>query len=260
MTGYAENAPGRAWSLPPSVLPCAAPSWVMPGTVAENARFLAGRVAEVGLCCFETEASAAMSEEELPAALAALPLRWHLHLPSDLPLDSGSRAAEACLRVWKRTAFLRPWAAVLHLPPDGAAGDAWLHEFLRVWTAAGLPPRLLAAENVRGASPLSRRALVAGLGLSLCLDMGHAMAYGQEDIVDEPDLAARIVLAHWSAPGEGGDGHLALTEWTPAQRGFAGRAVRRLPPQAAHLLEIFRWEGVSRSWPVLRALLESCRT
>lgn len=242
----------------------------MPGSMAENARFLAGKVAEVGLCCFEAAPSAAMSEAELPAGLADLPLTWHVHLPTDLPAASGGDAARAALRVWERAAFLRPRLGVLHLPPpatgpDGPSGETWLRDFLRVWRGAGLDPALLALENVRDASPLAYKDALPGLGTSLCLDMGHAMAYGQEDVLGAEELMARVAVAHWSAPGTPGregepvDRHLPLTAWTPEQRRTADKAARLLPPGATHLVEVFRWDGVSQSWPVLRDVLQGRR-
>ena len=63
----------------------AVPSWVMAGGIADNARFVAGQAAEVGLCFFETQACLAYEPADLPPELAALPLAWHVHLPVDLP-------------------------------------------------------------------------------------------------------------------------------------------------------------------------------
>ncbi|MDO5484253.1 MAG: hypothetical protein Q4F27_05035, partial [Desulfovibrionaceae bacterium] len=73
----------------------AAPSFVLPGTVAENAAFLAGKVDEVALCLFEAQACLAYTAADMPAALADLPLRWHVHLPVDLPWPTTAGKAEA---------------------------------------------------------------------------------------------------------------------------------------------------------------------
>ena len=62
-----------------------APSFVMPANVADNARFLAGRVDEVALCLLEARSCLAYDDEDLPPALADRPLSWHVHLPVDLP-------------------------------------------------------------------------------------------------------------------------------------------------------------------------------
>lgn len=233
----------------------------MRGTVAENAFFLAGKVEEVGLCCLEAEASAHASEAEIPVGLAELPLRWHVHLPLDLPWESGGggEAGRKALAVWKRVEFLQPWLAVLHLPP-ASAGGAWLRDFLRVWRTGGPSSRCLALENVRQASPVRHLREIEDLDLSLCLDMAHLMAYGQEEILRHPALMARVRLVHWSAPGPAEkdgtprDRHRALDEWTPAQRRTAEEGMEKLSADVTHLVEVFHWEGILRSWPVLRDL------
>ena len=52
----------------------AAPSFVLPGNIVENVRFLAGRVEEVALCFFENAACLAYTEQDLPPDLRDLPL------------------------------------------------------------------------------------------------------------------------------------------------------------------------------------------
>lgn len=243
-------------------LPIAAPSWVMPGSMAANAQFLAGKVAEIGLCCFEAGASADMAEDELPQNLARLPLRWHVHLPADIFEDSGADAGRSALQTWARVAFLRPWIGVLHLPGTGG-GAAWLRDFVQVWRDAGQSPQQLALENVRAAAHDDYAHIFDELGVSLCLDIGHAVAYGHT-VSDAPWLH-RVRLAHWSAPGrppQGGDPvdrHLPLTELTPNELLFAGRAAVGLPRGVTHLVEVFHWEGVEQSWPVLRNILAQGR-
>lgn len=266
--------------------PWAVPSWVKPGTVAENARFLAGRVSEIGLCLFEAERSAHMPEIELPRRLTGLPLRWHAHLPSDLPGQrdlapepgearaQGERAAELALAVWRRAAFLQPRFGVLHLPTllernqTGGTGcaAAWLEAFFRVWREAGEQPRDIALENVRGAPFRLFDAPWGADDASLCLDMAHTLAYGQEGDSVRPDILKRVRLVHWSAPGPAGpdgvsrDRHLPLTGLTPVQkdwllRVWARRALPLLPADATHLVEVFDWEGILLSLPELEEIL-----
>lgn len=255
-----------------SLLSIAVPSWVKPGTVADNATFLAGKVAEVGLCCFEWQASATMEEADLPASLATLPLRWHVHLPTDLSVD-GQEAAREALAVWKRVAFLHPRVAVLHLPPfANGAGLTWLRHFMALWRQEGLAPELLAVENVRGASPLDYGPDLWKLGVSFCLDVAHAIAYAQEHLWNGDAFSCqcmqRLRLSHWSAPGDPkpdgapADRHLPLTECTPAQRASLLQAVSQLKPLRRYndsanrtvMIEVFDWENVLRSWPVLQEL------
>lgn len=231
----------------------AAPSFVLPGTVAENARFLAGRVEEVGLCCFETAGCLAYTAADLPPELAELPLRWHVHLPVDLPWgDGGEAAAGAALAVFGRVAYLSPHLAVLHPPADlprDAARKA-LAAFARRWRAGGAPPLLL--ENIRGCQLTGLGlAFLEGEGLGVCLDVGHLLGYAQAELLAS-ELPERARLIHWSAPGPqpGKDRHLPLPALTAGQRAVARGLLRRISPEAVHLLEIFDWPGVkaSRRW------------
>jgi len=58
---------------------------VLPADVGTNCTALARHFPELGLCFFETEACLAYTEADLPEGLRALPVRWHMHLPLDLP-------------------------------------------------------------------------------------------------------------------------------------------------------------------------------
>lgn len=253
----------------------AAPSFVIPAGVAENARFLAGRVNEVGLCLFESDACLRYGPADLPPDLAALPLSWHVHLPVDLPWPAGPgarqadparRAAHTAAAVMARLMTLVPGliprAAVLH-PPEGppARQRLLLADFARHWRNGA---------DMAEFSPVSRQTPlllenvahsdVACLGedflhdhkLGLCLDVGHLLGYAQEKLLHSA-LPAQACLLHWSAPGKG-DQHLPLTALTPAQRRIAWRIMADAPRTATHLVEVFQWEGLAASLPVLAAL------
>lgn len=231
----------------------AAPSFVLPGTVAENARFLSGRVEEVGLCCFETGGCLAYTEADLPPELGELPLGWHLHLPLDLPWEvGGETAAGAALAVFGRVAYLAPHLAVLHPPTDMApdAARTALAAFARRWRAGGGAPLLI--ENIRGCQLTELGGVfLEGEGLGVCLDVGHLLGYAQGELLAS-GLPERARLIHWSAPGPrpGKDPHLPLTALTAGQRAVVLALLRRLSPRAVHLMEVFDWPGVeaSRRW------------
>lgn len=230
----------------------AAPSFVLPGTVAENARFLAGRVEEVGLCCFEAAACLAYTDADLPPELARLPLRWHLHLPVDLPWEAGgAAAADTALAVLDRVAYLGPQLAVLH-PPAGAQGPETaaahaLAAFAARWRRRGAPQLLL--ENIRGCELTGLgAAFLDRHGLGVCLDVGHLLGYAQASLLAS-ELPERARLIHWSAPGDrpGHARHLPLDACTREQRAVAAALLRRFSPEAVHLLEVFHWAGVAAS-------------
>ena len=232
----------------------AAPSCVIPGTVAENARFLAGRVREVGLALFEAHACLRYTVSDVPSALAELPLSWHAHLPLDLPWEAGGGAAAAmALAVLDRVSFLQPRLAVVHAPPGSPDRQALrLQEFARAWGNHSAVPLLL--ENIEACSLLDvpEETLQA---YHICLDVAHMLAYHQTELLHRPDLLSRVRLVHWSAPGAG-DQHLPLKALTPEQKELAREAAALTPPEALHMVEVFHWAGVEASLPVLTTLLE----
>jgi len=236
----------------------AAPSCVIPGTTAQNARFLAGRaegkIQEIALCFFETEACLAYTEHDLPDALAELPFSWHVHLPVDLPWHIGPEASANCaLRLMRKVKALKPRMAVLHAP-DLPARKGLLAAFADLWHARCDLPLLL--ENIDSCALIDLTPLIVDAEFGVCLDLGHMLAYGQRDIVKNPELLSRVQLAHWSAPG-GADRHLPLTRFTKEEKNFARSAAAELPAATVHLLEIFDWCGVEESLPLLQDLIYS---
>jgi len=234
----------------------AAPSCVIPGTAAQNARFLAeradGRIQEIALCFFETEACLAYTEHDLPDALAELPFSWHVHLPVDLPWHIVPEAsANRALRLVRKVEALEPRMAVLHAP-DLPARKGLLAAFAELWHArCGLP---LLLENTDSCDLVDLTPFIVDAEFGVCLDLAHMLAYGQQDIIHIPELLSRVQIAHWSAPG-GADRHLPLTRFTREEQNFARAAAAKLPANTVHLLEIFDWRGVEESLPLLPDLI-----
>ena len=240
----------------------AAPSFVIPAGVAENARFLAGKVDEVGLCLFETRACLNYGPQDLPPDLAALPLRWHAHLPVDLPWPQKSTAtthpartaATLARQILVKAAFLDPRYAVLH-PPKGSPlmQRRLLAGFAHHWKKHCHVPLLLenvAHSDIHGLGP----GFLQDHGLGLCLDVGHLLGYGQKNLLFSA-LPEQATLVHWSAPGDG-DRHLPLTALTAPQMQTATGLMARFANTATHMAEIFNWKGLACSLPVLDALLQ----
>ncbi len=242
------------------------PSFVVPGTVADNVLFLYDKVDEVGLCFFETQSCLAYAEADLPQEGAADTLRFHVHLPLDLswPIPSGnaratSETARTAHAVFQKAAFLHPRCAVLH-PPAGET--AWqqdaLATFASAWYALCDTPLLL--ENTIDAS-------VANLGepflkemrLGFCLDTGHLLTYNQWDILNVP-LLGQTQLVHWSAPGSTlPHRHLPLRALSLEQQRILGKLAKCLPSSCVHMLEIFSWNGIVESIPLLEQILDSSK-
>lgn len=265
----------------------AVPSFVLPGTVADNVRFLAGRVDEVALCFFESRGCLAYGPLDLPTNLlqeiAPHSMRFHLHLPDDLPWpeaapkptaskgSKGSKAnsaggASACagqavdtaLAVFAKAAYLKPWAAVLHAPHGSPALQRpLLMDFAKRWHAAVNVPLLL--ENIDRCDIVALGPnFTQDAGFGVCLDVGHLLGYGQQAL-DASRLPEEAVLIHWSAPGRK-DEHLPLTALT-AQQGLAVlNIMARLPKTAVHVAEVFHWAGAAASLAVLAELATSAAT
>ncbi len=257
--------------------PIAVPSCVLPANVAENAYFLAHKVQEVGLCLFETKACLDYTQEDLPLDLQALPLRWHVHLPVDLPWKqpgakalSGVHAARKALAVFAKAAFLRPRYVVLHPPTfiaDLVVQGQLLKEFLATWHSENSCPVLL--ENIQD-MPLytlpvdifeqaSQRGLEKSLPptFGICLDVGHMLAFGQEAFMEKKNLLEKVRLVHWSAPGDLDD-HKPLSAFTEAEQRVLWELMPLLPAQCTHMIEVFHWQGIEASFPYLQKYLARC--
>lgn len=240
----------------------AAPSFVLPAGVAENARFLAGKVDEVGLCFFEAQSCLNYGPQDLPPDLETLPLRWHVHLPVDLPWPASKStaayparaAARLAHAVLGKAAFLQPRCAVLH-PPQGSpqVQRRLLAGFAHHWKNCCDIPLLL--ENVAHSDiTCLGQGFLQDHGLGLCLDVGHLLGYGQKNLLVST-LPEQATMTHWSAPGDG-DRHLPLTAFTPGQAQTAVALMQRIPATAVHMVEIFNWNRLAASLPVLEALAQ----
>ncbi len=247
----------EAWPERPDFT-ISAPSWVMPGGIAANAAFLAGSVDQCGLCFFETAACLNYSQADLPADLASLPLSWHIHMPLDLPWQDARETAQICASLAAKAAHLDIRYIVIHPPdcrngwPDGCRScRKKLQKFADCWRKLAHGQILL--ENVPWCDvQCLGRDFMDSTGLGLCLDVAHALAYGQKELL-RCWLLSATALVHWSAPGDG-DRHLPLTELAPAQWRLAAQIMARLPATATHMLEIFNWNGIEASLPKLAGI------
>lgn len=254
--------------------PLAAPSWVIPGGVTENAVFLAGRVDEVALCFFELQPCLEYTEQDLSPRLSTLPLSWHVHLPFDLPgMHSGPKgkwadgmsgvgeaAAGAALGLMRKIDFLKPGGAVLHTPAKDippAQSRRILIEFVESWRQAGRLTSELWLENTNDSDLLEFEDIIIEYDLAVCLDIGHVMAYTQNALLQADALLERIRLVHFSLPGEGAalsrhfpfspDPGRSGTGTATGRLDFLPDLLQRLKPGTRLLPEIFSWRGYTDS-------------
>ncbi len=219
----------------------AAPSFVIPAGVAENCRVLDGLVDEISLLFLEAAACLDYGPDDLPPWLAGLSLTCHVHLPLDLDWSQGPEGPlDVCLALAAKAAFLSPRSFVLHPPPD----LGMLPEAAARWKKDGPgAPLLLENTELHGPAALAGPARAGGLGL--CLDLGHAMAYGHEPAAESADFG-QVGMLHLSAPGRG-DEHLPLDQLSPAGREMLRRWLARLSPSAVVTVEVFALDGLVRS-------------
>ncbi len=238
----------------------AAPSFVLSGTVAENCRFLAHRVDSVGLCLFETRACLEYGEDDLPPWLTKLrgrdgAMRYHAHLPLDLPWELGAdAAADLAVALARHIAWLHPEAYVLH--PPATAPE--LREFLLRWQDAGLDTASLCLENIQGNDLAQTLPLTYEFNCGYCLDFGHILAFGQGHLLGDTRFLERARMLHVYAPGApgptgsfGGHKHAPLTrlDREGGETLAAFMAALSLHAQGGGLLvlEIFSWPGIEES-------------
>lgn len=244
----------------------AAPSFVIPGTVAENWRFLAqnrfetaGVTApdEVAVVLFESEGCLAYTEEDLAPDLPGLGLSCHTHLPLDLPWTDGGEAVFRIVRaLLGKVDFLAPRVHVLHPPVHGEPAESrrLLREFLGCWKTEGLDPRTLLVENIRGAGLAELLPVIYEEDAGICFDIGHALAFGQLGLLDMPQAAARIRMIHAYGPDSRGR-HGPLRSLDGSGRAKLREALRHLPEGGTVVLENFRWEDFRQSAEALPSVL-----
>lgn len=249
----------------------AAPSWVISASLAKNCVFLATRVNDVGLLFMESRACLEYGPEDLPPSLAALPLRYHVHLPVDLPMEeSPEEAANICLALLRKTAFLAKeeggrylphLRGVLHPPVEnsslpGKAADL-LESFIHFFEAGGGDASLLFLENIKGNDLLSHFSLMRRHSMSICLDLGHALAYGHEKLLAEGSLPRMLGMLHLNAPGPASSPgtHQALSALDARGRETGASLCHMLAPGRTIMLELFSWPQIEESLPILHSWL-----
>lgn len=183
----------------------AAPSWVIPGTVAENCRYLKGRVDEVGLLFFETASSLAYTEKDLPADLAETGLSFHIHHPLDLPWHEGAdKIAQIMNNLSDKAVHLNPALHILHPPEAGPLADHLLSGLAEKLRETSIDPENVLIENIKENSLENNFDVIQDCGFKICLDLAHMQAYGQQNLLDRVRIWDLVKMLHLNGPGIGG--------------------------------------------------------
>ena len=230
----------------------AAPSFVWPERVGENCRRLKGMVDEVALLFFQTRASLEYDQQDLPPDLTDLGLTYHLHLPLDLPWESGPEEVHRLTRALKaKTQYLSPHGYVLHPPEDAGS----LQEFLRLWSLRSDPARLF-LENIRENDLASHWQLVQRYGCKVCLDLGHLLEHGQERLLELPGLWSHTRMLHAYSPAPGG-GHTSLARLDEHGLSILQNALQNMHSDTVVVLEVFDPEDLHESLDIFRSWFRS---
>lgn len=195
-----------------------APSFIYPADYVPNARRLAPFFDEIELLFFESAGlPPGHTIAELAAIGAAEGTGYNVHLPTDVSIAhpdpaERDRALDALRRACELAAPLRPSAYTLHVPDGPAADpDRWREHaregITRLVATVGHPARI--AVETLDYPPERLGGLIAGLGVSVCLDVGHLLLQGRNPAAVAAQLAPAVTVVHLHAASAGRD-HLAL--------------------------------------------------
>jgi sugar phosphate isomerase/epimerase len=191
----------------PFALAC--PSFVYRAGYADNVRRLAPFVDEIELLFFESRFTDSLPSRRLIRELGRLArdggITYDIHMPTDIDLgheDAGVRrkAVTVLRELVDRCAPLSPTTYTLHLvrDPADAGVERWQDRCaasLETVLEGGIVSRGISVENLdkdfAAAAPV-----IEGLDLSVCMDMGHLMAGGEDVTAFYRRWRSRITIAH----------------------------------------------------------------
>lgn len=213
----------------------AAPSFVWPGKVGENCYLLQDLVDEVAIVLFEKDACLAYTDKDLPSDLNSLNLTYHVHLPLDLTWSLGGiRVFEEVKLLYNKVAYLKPWGFVLHPPNSKKA----FYSFYQAWIDHGFQGSQLILENIEANDLVNMWSEIEKTGCSICLDIGHLLAYGQENILSLPGLYQRVSLVHlYGLEMEGR--HMSLAHLSSEGKDILQSILGRISKDCVIVLELF---------------------
>lgn len=234
-----------------------ATSFVLPASVSENVAFLADKVDDVQLLFFESSGKSQLPhnlDTVLLKSLAAdYDLSYTVHLPLDLDLASPVAArrsesvGEIC-RIVDQVAGLSPLSYDLHLAycQEGDK-EAWLaaidSSLSHLSRELGSRTARVAVENIH--YPFREvRSLVLSHGMSLCLDFGHALYYG-DDIAAMIDDIPRASHIHYH--GVEDKDHKALTSRQRDLTNRIGEGMRSSDWDGVFTLEVYEQTALYNS-------------
>lgn len=195
----------------------------------------------------ETQGCLDYDELDLPPGLADLGLSYHAHLPVDLPWERGTvEVLRTLCDLERKIAFVSPGSYVLHPPRPRD-----LEDVLRLRPDLG---SRLCLENTRDSDLSEMWPVIEAYDLGVCLDLGHLVSYGQEQLLRSPFVHERIRIMHVYG-GESPAGHAGLDRLPDPE--LLRRIVTRLTRPCVLVVEVFRMDEFVISLNLLRSWLNS---
>jgi sugar phosphate isomerase/epimerase len=197
-----------------------ATSYVLEADMLTNVKHLAGRVDDIELLVFESDAMAELPDpamlHELDRIARPESLTYTVHLPLDIRLGAAdpevrSRSVEKCAHTIERMRIVNPVAWILHCdrqaPGDKALPDhewaGYTEQSLRALLASGIEPETVCVETLDGNFPLLEP-MIRKSGVSVCFDIGHLILYGLDifGYLERFGDRARVVHLHGVVDGK----------------------------------------------------------
>ena len=206
-------------------------SWVIPGTFADNLRYLSNEVSDMEIVLFDTPEHSNMPAKDEVRALkdlcGELGMSCTVHFPADIcvyaPTEVLREREEKCLRTLDLFEDLDPFAWILHIvgekrgDPPSPDIDAWIEKSLisaeKIASAAD-DRRKICMETL-DFDPRYIEHLADSAGTSICLDVGHLIKCGRP--VHETTLrsAAAVKVIHVHGVMPDGSDHRDLSYMDP---------------------------------------------
>ena len=228
----------------------AAPSFVWPEPVTPNCQKLAGVVDEAAILFFETQSCLGYTKNEFGPELLNLDLSYHIHLPLDLKWGQGGYPAISDLeKLIKKTLFLNPTGFVLHPPRK----SEHLLGAIRVFDSLDIPREKIFLENTEECDLATHWKTIENMELSVCLDIGHFLAYSQNKLMKINGLLEKVRMVHAYCPDEKGR-HMGLEKLDLEAIKWLKKILISINPGFCLVLEVFNPTDLKTSMATLDAM------
>jgi sugar phosphate isomerase/epimerase len=245
----------------------AAPSFIYPAGYATNVQRLSPLLDEIELLFLERDHLPSADEiRELQDLADHMDITYNIHLPMDISLahpspDIRCRSIDGAVEAIKLAAPLNPTSHTLHLTcqqmdrqPEKV--QVWQQRAIRSLTLllekAHLPPSALCLETL-DFPPLWLTAMVEGLDLSVCVDVGHHLRYGFDLQKTIAQFSCRIGIFHLHGVSNGRD-HCALDQLPVDIRAGLAKQLEKFHGSVS--LEVFSYPELAASLSCFKEMMD----